>query len=176
MAVFWRPPLGTGNLLEYPLCDEDFLIFHTTDAVLDVDADDRVQVADLPTEQLIVMREGHCLRTQTLDLCALGDAASEAHRFHIEAGSVATLCAMVRGGPFFTILPALAAEEMRQQGYGALIKEITGDVPLRQVSLVVRRPETRRAVREALFEAAHAALRPLTASTRMRQTAPRSPL
>lgn len=168
-------PLHEDGLIEHPVCAEDFVVFHAEDGGIETDAEGRVRVDDLPTEQLIVMRDGHCLRTQTLDLCALGDAADAAHRFHIEAGSVATLCAMVRQGPYFTILPALAAQEMRGAGYGALIKEIAGEVPFRQIAFVTRQAESRRGIRAALVDAARAVLEPLSAAHRPRRATPVPP-
>lgn len=168
-------PLNEPSLVEHPIGAEDFVVFHAAQSHFDADPDGRIAVADLPTEQLIVMREGHCLRTQALDLCALGDAAGATHRFHIEAGSVATLCAMVQQGPYFTILPALAAREMAAAGHGALIKEIAGEVPFREIAFVTRAAESRRGIRAALLEAARAALAPLTRTERPRRARPIAP-
>ena len=57
------------------------------------------------------------VRTQTLDLCGLGAEASESQGFVLEAGSIATLCAMVQKGPYFTILPSLAADELASRDW-----------------------------------------------------------
>ena len=61
--------------------------------------------------------------------------------FHPCAGSLTTLCKMVVEGPFFTILPALAAADLKRQGQGHLVKETAGRVPFREVSLVVHRTQ-----------------------------------
>lgn len=147
-------PLNHPKLTEYPIVDEDFVVFHAPHAALPTTAQGRVQLEELPLEKLIVMRQGHCLRTQAMDLCALGEVASEKQRFTLEAGSLATLCRMVREGPFFTVLPSMAAEEMREQGHGELIKPIAEPIPFREIALVARRKESRRAVREALLSIA----------------------
>lgn len=151
-------PLSDPRLTEIPICDEPFVVFHAPQLQPPVDEDGRVRLDALPREHLIVMREGHCLRTQTLDLCALGEAATEVQRFEIEAGSLATLTAMVHEGPFFTVLPALSAAEMRERGRGDLVKEIAGEVPYREVAFVTRRLENRRAIREALIAHTRGAL------------------
>lgn len=168
-------PLHHARIVEFPLFREDFAVYHSPALDVPVDAQGRVSLDRLDMDRLLVMREGHCLRAQTLDLCSLGDAASADRPFALEAGSMATLCAMVRQGAYFTILPALSAEELRQQGLSDGVKDIAGDVPFREVALVAHRLETRRAVREALVEVARGVLEPLEAVGRVRRSAPVGP-
>jgi len=168
-------PLNEPRLSEFPLFREEFQVFHSP--LMDVHTDEtgRVALEDLPSDRLMVMRAGHCLRTQTLDLCALGDTASLGHGFRLEAGSLASLCAMVGTGPFFTVLPALNAAELNRQGLKPQVKEIAGDIPYREVSLVTRRLENRRAVRAALIEHAQTVLSPLEASQHRQRKEPVAP-
>jgi len=169
-------PLHVPTLTEYAICREQFVVFHSPTIELRTDAQGRVRLDALPLERLMVMREGHCLRTQTLDLCALGAEASETQGFVLEAGSLATLCAMVQNGPYFTILPALAAAELEARGLGDLIKSIAGKAPFREVALVTRRIENRRAIREALIDVAREALEPLEDKRRRLRAQPVEPL
>ncbi len=152
-------PLGDRRIEEFPICEEDFLVYQSPDVQLPTDAKGRVRLDELPVEKLLVMREGHCLRTQTLDLCSLGEDASQSQGFVMEAGSLVTLCKMVRQGPFFTVIPAMAAADLSQAGDAELVKEIAQRVPYRQISLVVHRAQTRQAVRDALLEVATEQLR-----------------
>lgn len=169
-------PLEMPGLTEYPLYREPFVVFHSPTAELSTDGRGRVRLDALPLERLMVMRDGHCLRTQTLDLCALGAEASETQGFVLEAGSIATLCAMVQKGPYFTILPSLAADELAAQGLGDLIKPIAGKPPFREVALVTRRIESRRAIREALIDVAREVLVPLEDTRRRLRPEPSRPL
>jgi LysR family hydrogen peroxide-inducible transcriptional activator len=168
-------PLHHPRVVEFPLFREDFALYHSPALDVPVDAHGRVDLGQLDMDRLLVMREGHCLRAQTLDLCTLGDTAAAERPFALEAGSMATLCAMVRQGRYFTILPALSGEELRAQGHGAQVREIAGDAPYREVALVSHRMETRRAVREALVEVARAVLEPLESVGRVRRSRPVSP-
>jgi len=169
-------PLHVPTLQEYPLYREQFVVFHSETIELLTDSRGRVRLDALPLERLMVMREGHCLRTQTLDLCALGAEASETQGFVLEAGSLATLCAMVQNGPYFTILPALAAHELAARGLGEQIKSIAGKAPFREVALVTRRLENRRAIREALIDVARTILEPLEDKRRRLRAEPVEPL
>jgi len=169
-------PLHVPALTEYAICREQFVVFHSPTIKLRTDGQGRVRLDALPLERLMVMRKGHCLRTQTLDLCALGAEASETQGFVLEAGSLATLCAMVQNGPYFTILPALAAAELESRGLGEQIKSIAGKAPFREVALVTRRIENRRAIREALIDVSRAALEPLEDKRRRLRPEPVEPL
>ena len=168
-------PLHDQRLREYALFREDFCVFHSPELTISGDAKGRVRVGKLPMEKLLVMREGHCLRAQTLDLCSLSEVAIRTQGFMLAAGSLTTLCKMVLEGPYFTVLPALAAADLTAQGHGGLVKELAGRVPYREVSLVVHRTQTRRAVRDALLEEARGRLAPLESGRRLRQPAPVEP-
>lgn len=168
-------PLHEKRLVEFPLGYEEFKVFHSPSLSLRTDRRGRVRLDKLPLEHLLLMREGHCLRTQALDLCSLGDIASRSQRFVIQAGSMATLCAMVTRGEYFTVLPELAAEELVQRGQGDFVKEIAGRVPFREISLVTHRLESRRAVRDALIEEARKVLEPLGSCSRRKRPAPVPP-
>ena len=167
-------PLEDRRVIEFELGSEEFCVFHSPSAVLPLDDDGRVEMSRLATDQLLLLREEHCLRAQTLSICRHGRSLPSSQRFAIEAGSLATLCAMVLQGPFFTVLPALAAADLRDAGQGHLLKDIAGPVPFRDVTLAVHRSETKRAIRDALIACAKNALPSLRSAKRAAQpTAPR---
>ena len=168
-------PLHDQRLKEFVLFREDFRLFHSPELSVPVDSKGRARLGKLPMERLLVMREGHCLRTQTLDLCSLGELATRTQGFMLAAGSLTTLGKMVLEGPYFTVLPALAAEDLASQGHGRLVKELAGRVPFREVSLVVHRTQTRRAIRDALLGDARELLAPLETRERMFQSSPVEP-
>ncbi|MEM6956187.1 MAG: LysR substrate-binding domain-containing protein [Myxococcota bacterium] len=149
-------PLDEAGIVEFPIGREDFVAFHAPNVVLPMDGEGRVVLGDVPTEQLLLMQEGHCLRTQVVDLCSL----PVVQNFTIAAGSLGTLVNMVRAGDYFTVLPAMAASELSELGFGDCIKPIAGAVPFRELAIAVRRRQARRAIREALVQVATEALAP----------------
>lgn len=164
-------PLTDRRIVEFELGTEEFCVFHSPSAELPL-GDAGVDMSRLPMEQLLVLREEHCLRAQTLHVCRKESAFPTSQRFAIEAGSIATLCAMVLQGPFFTVLPALAAEELRDAGQGHLLKDIAGPVPFREVTLAVHRSETKRAIRDALIRCSKETLPSLRSSKREEKATP----
>jgi LysR family hydrogen peroxide-inducible transcriptional activator len=94
----------------------------------------------LPTEidphQLWLLEEGHCFRSQILNLCELRKY-SELH-FKYETGNIETLKRMVDKSDGITILPELAVMEFTKQEM-KLVKQLKEPSPAREVSLVTHR-------------------------------------
>lgn len=94
----------------------------------------------LPTEidpnQLWLLEEGHCFRSQILNLCELRKH-SELH-FKYETGNIETLKRMVDKSDGITILPELAIMEF-SPGQMKLVKRLKEPSPAREVSLVTHR-------------------------------------
>ena len=94
----------------------------------------------LPTEidpdQLWLLEEGHCFRSQILNLCELR-RSSDFH-FKYETGSLETLKRMVDKSDGITILPELAVMEFTKAQL-RLVKQLKEPRPAREVSLVTHR-------------------------------------
>ena len=147
-------PLAAPGIHEQRLFDEPLRIYASPRSSLHVEgrAGRRLTVEQLPTRELVVMTEGHCLRTQVLDLCELGDAA-DSPGFQLETGSMSTLVRMLDKGPWFTVLPELALDELDPVARQERVYEFAGPRPYREVGIVYRRPTYRAALREAVAEA-----------------------
>jgi LysR family hydrogen peroxide-inducible transcriptional activator len=94
----------------------------------------------LPTEidpnELWLLEEGHCFRSQILNLCELRKH-SELH-FKYETGNIETLKRMVDKSDGITILPELAIMEF-SAAQMKLVKRLKEPSPAREVSLVTHR-------------------------------------
>ncbi len=94
----------------------------------------------LPTEidpnQLWLLEEGHCFRSQILNLCELRKY-SDLH-FKYETGNIETLKRMVDKSDGITILPELAVMEFSAAQL-KLVKRLKEPSPVREVSLVTHR-------------------------------------
>ena len=74
-------------------------------------ASKQLRPRDLAGASLLLMEDGHCLRDQAIDVCAVAGAPPPAS---VEAASVSTLVRMVESGLGPTLLPASAlAPELR---------------------------------------------------------------
>jgi LysR family hydrogen peroxide-inducible transcriptional activator len=93
---------------------------------------------DIDPNKLWLLEEGHCFRSQIINMCELSKISKEGNHFDYEAGSIETLRRMVELNDGITIIPELATLDMplRQT---QLIRHFRKPAPMREVSLVVHR-------------------------------------
>lgn len=106
-----------------------------------------LRARDLALDDLWLLTEGHCLRTQTVALCRAARAPARAaspagHALHarFESGNIETLKRLVERGMGMTLLPALAAVELsaRQR---ALLRPFAAPAPSRTIRAAFRRTQ-----------------------------------
>lgn len=93
---------------------------------------------DIDPHKLWLLEEGHCFRSQIVNLCELRKISKEGAHFDYEAGSIETLRRMVELNDGITIIPELATLDMPSKQM-QLIRHFKNPVPMREVSLVVHR-------------------------------------
>lgn len=95
-----------------------------------------VLATEIDPDQLWLLEEGHCFRSQILNLCELR-RSSDFH-FKYETGNIETLKRMVDKSDGITILPELAVMEFTKPQM-KLVKRLKEPSPAREVSLVTHR-------------------------------------
>jgi LysR family hydrogen peroxide-inducible transcriptional activator len=95
-----------------------------------------VTPGEINPDQLWLLEEGHCFRSQILNLCEL--RRSSDHHFRYETGNIETLKRMVEKSDGITILPELAIRELGKTE-SRLVKRFNEPFPAREVSLVTHR-------------------------------------
>lgn len=92
---------------------------------------------EIDVNRLWLLQEGHCMRSQMLNLCRLKKESSSLN-LEYEAGSIETLLQIVEMNDGLTIVPELAtlnfSEDKKKQ-----LKEFKSPVPVREISLVTYR-------------------------------------
>jgi LysR family hydrogen peroxide-inducible transcriptional activator len=106
---------------------------------------------DIDPNKLWLLEEGHCFRSQIVNLCELRKASREATHFEYEAGSIETLRRLVDMNDGITILPELATMGMTNKQLG-LIRYFKRPAPMREVSIVVHRDFVKKRLIEILKE------------------------
>ncbi|OJJ14339.1 hypothetical protein BKI52_43455 [marine bacterium AO1-C] len=130
-------PLQEPNIREVPLFYEPFLIF--TDENNELLQRDSIAVDQLKPKGLWILRQGHCFRNQTLNICQFD--VSEHHRNLImEGGSIETLKKMVRKVSGYTLIPELSFD--RNQDAPNTV-HFSDPQPVREVSIVVHKHFTK---------------------------------
>jgi LysR family hydrogen peroxide-inducible transcriptional activator len=101
----------------------------------------RVKPERLWREDLLLLKDGHCLRDHALAVCRLADR-------HLtegfEATSLPTLVQMVDNGLGTTLLPRLAVDAGLLQGTNLVTRPLLGHEAVRKIGLVWRRGTGRR--------------------------------
>lgn len=120
-----------------------------------------ISVNDLSLDDMWLLSDGHCFRTQVVNLCrqrrhgrasALGSqVVSSLARF--ESGNLETLKRLVERGTGMTLLPALAASELPTEAQRRLLIPFRDPVPGRTIRLVRRRHHMRAHLVGALVQA-----------------------
>jgi LysR family transcriptional regulator, hydrogen peroxide-inducible genes activator len=108
-----------------------------------------VLAQDIDPNKLWLLEEGHCFRSQIMNLCELQRASKEGHSFEYEAGSIETLRRMVELTDGVTILPELATMDLNSKQQQQL-RQFKRPAPMREVSLVVHRDFVKKRLIEIL--------------------------
>jgi LysR family hydrogen peroxide-inducible transcriptional activator len=93
---------------------------------------------DIDPGKLWLLEEGHCFRSQIMNLCELQKASRETTLFEYEAGSIETLKKMVDLNDGITIIPELSTMDLSPRQRLA-IRYFKRPSPVREVSIVVHR-------------------------------------
>ena len=134
-AAFLALPIEEDWLETMPLFDDPFLLAVSPDHALAKRK--YVSQSDLKGEQLLLLEDGHCLRSQALEVCSL-IGSSEHQEFR--ATSLETLRQMVAAGVGITLMPQLAI------GKDKSVKYIPFDklAPSRTIGMVWRKHTARK--------------------------------
>jgi len=109
---------------------EPFVLVAPSDHVLGVRAS--IVSSELVGASLILMQDGHCLRDQASDVCAMAGAGPPTS---VAAASVSTLVRMVESGLGATLLPASALGVELRAGQGLVARRFAAGEPGRRLTL-----------------------------------------
>jgi LysR family hydrogen peroxide-inducible transcriptional activator len=159
-------PFDEPGVLTMPLYREPFVLLIPSSHPLNQKPD--FKIADLSTEDVLLLGAGHCFRDQVLKVCpdCKHHGAIDGSPFQtLEGGSLETIRYMVASGLGVTILPCSAAGAERFSERLLSIRRFDGDVPSRVVALAWRksfpRPEAVDALRDAVLSCEMSCVNPL---------------
>jgi len=127
-------PVDGEDLVVEPLFREDFVLASPAEHPLSA-VPGPIDPADLDGEDLLLLEDGHCMRDQTLDVCASTGARERAG---FRASSLETLRHLVASGIGITLLPALSVAPPAFHPPSVSLRRFSEPVPHRTVALVWR--------------------------------------
>lgn len=134
-------PLEEVNIEEIPIFYEEFFLYGSTDFEKKF-----ILPEDINLNQLLLLEEGHCLRSQVLNLCHLKEKLKS--NFSYKSGSLETLKRLVEKNQGITILPELATRGIDKKR----IIQFKQPRPVREVSLVIHKSYIRKKMLDILYE------------------------
>lgn len=141
-------PLNDNNIAETPLYYENFVTYISKNSKLykkkAIDAD------DLEDENIWLLNEGHCMRSQVLNICR-STKQNRLQGLTYNTGSVETLIRMVDMNNGATLLPELALEELNSRQLSK-VRHFKSPEPVREISLVTHKNFIKKRMLNALKE------------------------
>ena len=129
-------PLQEAGISEHVLFYEEMLVYASPQN--DMYGKKYVLAKDIDPNKLWLLEEGHCFRSQIMNLCELQKESKSIHRFEYEAGSIDTLRRMVDISDGITIMPEIATLGFSRKQEKCL-RHFKAPIPMREVSLAVHR-------------------------------------
>jgi LysR family hydrogen peroxide-inducible transcriptional activator len=127
-------PVDGENLELATLFEEPFMLaMHESHPLA---SRDRVRLEDLDGRELLLLQDGHCLRNQALEVCALSGARE---RVDFHATSMETLRQMVAAEVGITLMPVLAVKPPIPATGNMALRPFAEPVPSRTIALAWRR-------------------------------------
>lgn len=143
-------PLEERAIREIPLYQEPFLVYSSKENPLHEKK--LLKNTDVKSEGLLILNEGHCFRSQVLNIC--GEDMKEHKGFSYQSGTIETLKNLVKSDLGFTLVPELSILGKKEdEPYLIRFEE---PQPTREVSLVVHHSFSKEALLNSLRESIQA--------------------
>lgn len=132
-------PLNREGLIEKPLYYEPFVGYVSKGHRLF--SKEKITPEDLRLDDLFLLKEGHCFRGHTVQLCLDRDDNNDVSRksLRFEGGNLDTLKKLVEKNFGMTLLPYLATNELIGKPQYENVREFQPLIPKREISLVYLR-------------------------------------
>lgn len=129
-------PINDSGIVEESLYYEPFVAFIPEKHKLF--NKEKISVDDLLVNDLLLLKEGHCLREQTLKVCRTSEKEwrDDHNKILFEFGSLDTLINLVQQNFGITLLPYLSVKFMKDDSQLNLVREFNSPIPKREIGLV----------------------------------------
>lgn len=141
-------PLEVKDLKEEHIFLEPFQLFLSPDHPLLKKKS--VEQKELDISEAWLLKEGHCMRAQALQLCQVKKEGAGKNLF-FEGGSLETLINLVKATKGFTVLPYLATLTLSKVDK-ELLRDFKSLVPVREISFVTGPMTMKTSINDALLK------------------------
>lgn len=142
-------PLSEPQLNERPLFNEPFVAYLSRKSPLW--SKRTLRADEINSADVWLLADGHCMRNQVLQLCAMRKEKASEQRLNYQSGSLETLRRMVDLGHGMTVLPWLAVASLTAKQLEA-VRYFRTPEPVREISIVTHRAQLKKALIDKLAE------------------------
>ena len=129
-------PLDEKGIIETPLFYEEMLLYSNKEHA--IVSGKEINVSQIASPDLWLLSNGHCFRSQVINLCNIKENAKQNTHFQYESGSLETIKKLVEIEGGFTLIPELASLESKISKK-TVLKQFANSTPLREVSFAYTR-------------------------------------
>ncbi len=142
-------PLHEKSIIEQPLFYEEMLLY--TNKSHTFASKSIIKTSELASPDLWLLSDGHCFRSQVVNLCSYKADLKDNFHFEYESGSLETIKKLVETEGGFTMLPELAVIE-NHENLKTVVKRFDTTTPLREVSFAYTRNYSKKRLLNLLSE------------------------
>lgn len=132
-------PYPIEGLLALEFWHEDFYVVGNK-AAEHLENKEQIRADEIDTHHLLLMKDGHCLKDQILDVCRFDSSKA---KYSVKATSLNTLVQMVISNMGTTLVPAMAIEQLVSQSAKLVTARLNEPSPHRRLALIFRPNYTR---------------------------------
>lgn len=145
-------PVNIPDYIEQTLYYEPFVAYISRKHVLY--KKEKIDIEDLSRDDLLLLKEGHCLRGHALKICRSTEREwrENERKILFESGTIDTLKKLVEQNFGITLLPYLAVKDIDNKEQLSLVREFNPPVPKREVGLIYSKAFLKRHFINALAE------------------------
>ena len=108
-----------------------------------------LNISDLNVDDIWLLKEGNCFRNQVINICKQSSNQPFRDNFRFESHSIESLKKIVEVKNGMTLIPELSLEGIHTKNMD-MVKEIEGETPIREISIVVTRQFLKRRIIDRL--------------------------
>ncbi len=125
-------PVEAAELNEYPLYDEPFVLYDTSN-----NTSKEIAVSKIDMDNFWLMEEGHCMRSQVLEICSKSNQSiNSSLNISFKANSIDSLIRFVKANNGSTLLPILATTHFSENELH-YVRQLCPPLPYRTIGLLV---------------------------------------
>jgi len=145
-------PVNIPDFIEQTLYYEPFVAYISKKHPLF--RKDKINIDDLSRDDLLLLKEGHCLRGHALKLCRTTEKQwrENERKILFESGSIDTLKKLVELNFGVTLLPYMAVKDIQNEEQLSLVREFNQPVPKREIGLVYNKTLLKKHFIDALYD------------------------